>query len=46
MTDELVDLLEGALVEEDVEPLPGSELALLVLARDCPLAPGMKRFLA
>ena len=46
MPDELVDLLEGALVEQGVETLPGGQLALLVLACDRPLAPRVQRLLA
>ena len=34
MSDQGVDLLEGALVEEDVDPLAGGELAALVLGLD------------
>ena len=38
VADERAELLERAGVEEDVEPLAGGELALLVLLRDAGLA--------
>ncbi len=46
MPDQHVGLLEGSLVEEEVEALAGGQLALLVLPVDGPLAPRMQGFLA
>ena len=43
MADQHVHLLEGAFVEEMGDPLPGRELALLVLAVHCPAAPRVQR---
>ena len=43
MADQHVHLLEGAFVEQMGDSFPGGELALLVLAVDCPAAPGVER---
>jgi hypothetical protein len=46
MADHHVDLLERALVEEEIDPLAGCELALFVLASDGAFTPGVQRFFA
>jgi hypothetical protein len=45
MADEHVDLLEGAFVEEMIDPLPGGQLPLFMLAIDSPATAGVKRLL-
>ena len=46
MPDELIDLLEGVLVEESLDPLTGGEFARLVLPGHRTLGPGVKRLIA
>ncbi len=46
VADQHVDLLERALVEQQLDPLPGGELALFVLPVDGALAPGVECLLA
>jgi len=43
MADEHVHLVERPFVQEQFDTFTGGELALLVLAIDSPLAPGMLR---